>query len=317
MRKLDDLRLLPRFEDGLTFLYVEHVRVEQENHAIVLVDKTGRTAVPVASLATLLLGPGCAITHAAMVACADCGCSVVFVGEGAVRCYASGLGETRNARNLLDQATHWADPRLHLGVVRTMYRMRFTDPPHEALTLDQIRGMEGARVRETYARMAKETGIVWTGRRYDTEWTSATPVNRSLSTANACLYGLCHAAIVSLGFSPGLGFVHTGKSLAFVYDIADLYKCDTTIPVAFRIAKAAPLRELETATRKACRDAFRKTRLLECIAGDLQRLFGGVAAPVRLVDLGDEQPAEPYPALWDLEGPVEGGRNYEEESEAP
>jgi CRISPR-associated protein Cas1 len=306
MRTLD-LQSLPRFADGLTFLYVEKARIEQEASAIVLVDESGRVPVPVAALAVLMLGPGTSVTHAAMVACADNGCSVLFSGEAGVRLYASGIGETRRAANLLEQARAWADAELHMQVVLRMYRMRFAEDLDGGLTLEQVRGKEGVRVREAYARASVETGVPWTGRSYRTdEWTSSTPVNRALSTANACLYGLCHAAIVSTGFSPGLGFVHTGKALAFVYDVADLYKCETTVPLAFEQAKG-PLEGLEARTRLACRNAFRRTRLIERIVPDMQRALGLRPDVVHLADMADE---EPRPELWGPDGGAPGARNY-------
>lgn len=301
-----DLHTLPRVSDGWTFLYAEHARVDREDGSVTIHIANTKTRVPVAMLACLLLGPGCSVTHAALTVCADSGCSVVFTGEGGVRCYAANIGETRSAANLMEQARHWADESLHLAVVRRMYRMRFEEVVDESLSIEQIRGMEGARVRRAYAALAKETGVEWTGRRYGGEWTNSTPVNRALSTANACLYGLCHAAIVSMGFTPGLGFVHTGKALSFVYDVADLYKMETTAPVAFRTSASAPLRELESATRRACRDAFRETRLLECVVRDLHRLFGLGSVEPRLVDLT----AEPVPALWAIGESVAGGVNY-------
>lgn len=301
-----DLHSLPRVSDGWTFLYAEHARVEREDGSITVYARGARTRVPVAMLACLLLGPGSSVTHAALATCAESGCSVVFTGEGGVRCYAANVGETRSAANLMEQARHWADESLHLSVVRRMYRMRFEEVVDESLSVEQIRGMEGARVRRRYAELAKETGVEWTGRRYGGEWSSSTPANRALSTANACLYGLCHAAIVSMGFSPGLGFVHTGKALSFVYDVADLYKMETTVPAAFRASVSAPLRDLESATRRACRDAFRETRLLECVVRDLHRLFGLGSVEPRLVDLA----AEPAPALWSVDGTATGGVNY-------
>lgn len=306
--RLTDFHLLPRFADGLTFLYVEHVRIEQEDHAIVLVDASGHVPVPVAALAVLMAGPGTAITHAAMLACADNGCSVVFCGESGVRFYASGMGETHRATNLMDQANAWADPREHMQVVRRLYRMRFDETLDESLTLEQIRGLEGVRVRETYARLSRETGIQWSGRAYKQgDWSAADPVNRALSTANACLHGLCHAALVSTGFSPGLGFVHTGKSLAFVYDVADLYKCEVTVPIAFRCA-AGPLAGLETRARQMCRREFRSSHLLERIIPDVQTALGLRAETVRLIDTTEEQ--EPPGDLWGPEGSAPGGTNY-------
>jgi CRISPR-associated protein Cas1 len=307
--RVTDLQLLPRFADGLTFLYAEHVRVEQEQHAIVLVDAGGRIPVPVAALAVLMLGPGTSMTHAAVVACADNGCSVVFCGEGGVRLYASGLGETRRAGNLMDQARAWANPREHMRVVLHMYKMRFAECLDENLTLEQIRGMEGVRVRDTYARLSRETGVRWSGRAYQPNaWDGADPVNRALSTANACLYGLCHAALVSTGFSPGLGFVHTGKSLAFVYDIADLYKCEVTLPIAFRCAASGPLTGLEGRVRRQCRDEFRRARLLERIVPDVQRVLGLRADTVNLFDMTEDR--QFVSDLWGPNGLVAGGQNY-------
>jgi CRISPR-associated protein Cas1 len=314
MRGNTDLSALPRFSDGLTFLYVEHAKVEQEQHAIVLVDARGRVPVPVAALAVLMLGPGTSMTHAAMVACADNGCSVAFCGEGGVRLYAAGLGETRRAANLLAQARAWADPGEHMRVVTRLYRMRFPEPLPEDLTLDQLRGREGVRVRETYAKMSAETGVKWTGRAYKTtECSASDAVNRALSTANACLYGLCHAALVSTGFSTGLGFIHTGKSLAFVYDIADLYKCEVTIPVAFGAARGE-LDGLEGRVRRACRDHFRRTKLLERIVPDVQRALGLKADTLTLFDMTTEDPAA-VGSLWDPKGDVPGGKNHGDDDE--
>jgi CRISPR-associated protein Cas1 len=312
-----DLQALPRFEHGWTFLYTERVRVERDAHAIMLLDRTGRTPVPAAALSVLLLGPGTAITHAAVIALADSGCSIVWCGEGGTRFYAAGTGETRRARNLMDQATAWADPSRRLEVVMRLYRMRFAETPSPTLTLQQLRGMEGVRVREAYARASRETGVPWSGRSYRREqWTSADPVNRALSAANACLYGICHAALLSTGYSPGLGFIHVGKLLSFVYDVADLYKCDVTIPAAFRAVQEG-LDTLEPRVRRACRDHFFAERLIERIVPDVQRTLGQTPEDVRLVDYvppeGDEAPG----ALWEpTGGTTPGGRNYADEDDS-
>lgn len=304
-----DLQALPRFSDGWTFLYVEHARIEKDDHAIIILDEGGRTPVPVAALAVLLLGPGTVVTHAAMGVIADNGASVVWCGEGAARFYASGLGESGKAANLLAQATAWADPEQHMQVVMRMYRMRFAETLDSNLTIEQIRGKEGVRVREAYARASRETGLTWSGRAYRKgEWNAADPVNRALSTANACLYGLCHAAIISAGFSPGLGFIHTGKPLAFVYDVADLYKCDVTVPLAFRCAQEAQEGGLEGIVRRRCREAFRSVRLLDCVLPDIQTSLGLKRERVEYLEhpADDERIIE----LWSGDGAIAGGRNF-------
>jgi len=230
--------------------------------------------------------------------------------------YAVGMGETRSSKNLLLQAKAWADEQTRLKVVREMYRMRFDEPLPDDLSLQQIRGREGVRVREAYARASRESGVDWKGRNYDRQhWRQGDPVNRALSCANSCLYGICHAAIVSLGFSPAIGFIHTGKMLSFVYDIADLYKAGSTIPKAFQVA-AEGRPQLESRTRQACRDAFRETRLLQRISGDLRQVFSVVAdAPAgedRDFDADEGLPG----SLWDPQlGAVEGGANRSTEQE--
>ena len=198
-----------------------------------------------------------------------------------------------------------------MQVVRRLYQLRFPEKLDPALTLRQIRGMEGIRVRDAYARVARETGVPWSGRSYRRDkWTGADPVNRALSTANSCLYGICHAAVVSAGFSPALGFIHTGKMLSFVYDIADLYKTRVTVPVAFRAA-AEGKDGLERRVRLTCRDVFVSTRLLQRIIPDVQMVLGvRPRAAAGNAEQFDREPAAPG-SLWDPgEGKVEGGRMH-------
>ena len=267
----------------------------------------GKFPVPCSSLTLLMLGPGTTITHAAIRALADNGCLVAWTGEEGVRMYAAGQGETRFARNILHQAWLCSHRALRLGVVMQLYRMRFDEALDESLSLEQIRGNEGVRVRQTYARASAETGVPWAGRSYKREqWSNADPVNRALSAANSCLYGICHAAIVSAGYSPALGFVHTGKMLSFVYDVADLYKTEVTIPVAFHVV-AEGIDNLESRVRHACRDSFRAARLLQRIVPDIERALG---TPNMTADYDfDSDPAAPG-SLWDdQKGEVAGGVN--------
>lgn len=231
---MKNLQELPKLRDSITYLYLEHAVIEQNDTAIVAIQKDGRIPIPIAAMTCLLLGPGTSVTHAAIRAICENGCMAIWCGEGATRFYAAGIGETRSAKNLLCQAKACMDEALHMQAVRRMYAIRFPNVKTDHLTLQQIRGMEGIRVRKAYELASRMTGVKWNKRSYkNQDWDMADPVNQALSEANAMLYGLCHAAIVSLGYSPGLGFVHTGKQLSFVYDIADLYKAETTIPAAF------------------------------------------------------------------------------------
>lgn len=255
-----------------------------------------------------MLGPGTRITHAAVAALADNACLAVWCGEEGVRFYALGQGATRHAGNLLRQAALCTRPAQRLQVVRRMYDLRFDEPLDPGLSLQQIRGMEGVRVREAYARASRDTAVEWKGRNYDRgNWAAADPVNRALSAGNACLYGVCQAAIVALGYSPALGFIHTGKQLSFVYDVADFYKTSTTIPLAFQTARENP-EHLEREMRIRCRDAFVRLKLLDQVVRDVEHVLK-VDLPAETDDF-DEDPALPG-ALWDPEaGEVPGGAQY-------
>jgi len=308
VRPSRNLRLLPKFRDGLSYLYVERAIVEQESQAIAIFDKTGVTLVPMAALGVLFLGPGTRITHAAMRTLGENGCSVVWIGEGFARLYAHGYGATRSARRLYRQAQAWADSRLHLEVVMRLYRFRFREPLPQGLTLQQLLGMEGVRVRDAYAHWSQETGVPWYGRRYDRRnWEEADPVNRALSAASACLYGLCHAAIVAAGFSPALGFIHTGHLLSFVWDIADLYRTDIVIPAAFLTVVDDEF-DVEGRVRWRVREWVQEARLLERVVEDLLRLFAKLGLPGD--DKFERADDEDENRLWDPGGEVEGGINY-------
>lgn len=294
-----DLHQLPKLRDSLTYLYIEHALVNQKQQAIeYLKESEGRVVVPIADLSVLMLGPGTNITHAAIKNLADNGCTVLWCGEDNTRFYAQGMGETRQADRLLHQARLVTDPDKRLQVVNRMYRYRFAEVLDPDLTLPQIRGKEGARVRDAYATYSKLYNVPWSGRNYDRQdWSKGDPINRALSAANALLNGLCHAGIVSGGYSPALGFIHTGKQLSFVYDIADLYKVEFTIPIAFAIvAKSA--QNVESRVREECRHKFRQAKLLHRIIPDIDALMDFTNVPTN--SPLDSDPALPT-ELWQPE----------------
>lgn len=294
-----DLHDLPKLRDSLSYVYVEKAVVNRKDNAIEFIDEEGRVMVPVAALCVLMLGPGTSITHAAIKVLAESGCTIVWTGEDATQCYAQGTGETRKAYHLLRQAELASDPVKRMDVVLRMYRMRFGDQLEPSLSLEQIRGFEGVRVRAAYAQASQASGVAWCGRKYDRrQWWNSDPVNRALSAANALLNGLCHAAIVSGGYSPAIGFIHTGKQLSFVYDLADLYKVEVTIPTAFQIVGEST-EGVESRVRAACRQVFKERRLLERMLPDIDGLLDISAqenTPEQTEDWVDD-PACPEP-LW-------------------
>jgi CRISPR-associated protein Cas1 len=269
-----NLHTLPQFSDRMSWLYLEYGRVEKTDNGLIFRDKTGETPLPVAALSTLLMGPGTVITHRAAVAAAQMNCLLTWVGEGAIRLYASATGGSSQTRALYRQARIWADPVTKLAVVRKMYALRFEEDLAPDLDLNAIRGREGARVKAAYQDIARQSGVRWVRRQYDPkEWQAADLPNRCLSSATACLYGVVHAALTSAGYAPGLGFVHTGSPLSFVYDIADLYKMDLAVRIAFEVAAKPPPKNPEREVRKRCRDVFLKTNLLDRILPDVDEIL--------------------------------------------
>jgi len=310
---MQDLHELPKVRDSWSYLYMEHCKIDQDAKAVAAWDTTGKIAIPCATLTVLMLGPGTSITQAAVRCLAAHGCMIVWCGEGAVRFYALGLGETRSSRHLLQQAKLYADPTARLRVAVDMYRIRFREPLPDAISLNEIRGREGIRVRSVYAACSKEFGVPWNGRAYRRDaWTSADSVNRAISAANTCLYGVCHAAIVAAGYSPAIGFIHTGEMLSFVYDVADLYKTEISVPAAFRAVSQGE-GDVEGRVRRQCRDFLLEARLMERIVPDIVRLLSGAGLPEEDdFDTSDAKPGQ----LWDPEvGAVAGGTNYEDSTD--
>ena len=303
---MKNLQELPKLSDSISYLYLEHAIIERQDSAIVAIQKEGRTPIPIAAMTCLLMGPGTSITHAAIRAICENGCMAIWCGENSGRFYASGIGETRSAKNLLKQAEVCMNPDLHLEAAKRMYQLRFPKVKTEGLSLQQLRGMEGIRVRKAYELASRVTGVPWRKRSYKKDqWEASDYVDQALSEANAFLYGLCHAAIVSLGYSPGLGMIHTGKALSFVYDIADLYKAETTIPAAFEAVKTKKQgQELAREIRMKCRSYFGNAKVLSRVARD-------IAWVLQAGSEEEQSEAPPTGDLWDDETDTAlGGQNY-------
>ncbi|GGJ92649.1 CRISPR-associated endonuclease Cas1 [Pilimelia anulata] len=298
---LSDPQDVHRLADRVSTVYVERSHVDRADNAVVLVNKERTIRVPAAMVATLMLGPGTRITTAAVRLLADSGTAICWVGEHGVRCYAHGLGPQRGGTLVMRQAYLVTRTQHRLAVARRMYAMRFPGEDVGTRTMQQLRGREGARIKKVYREHAVRTGVAWQARQYrpGEPFAAGDDVNRLLSAGHSCLYGICHAAIVGIGASPALGFVHTGGATSFVLDIADLYKAEYTIPLAFDLAAAG--RTSERDIRTAFRQRVADGKLMARIVGDIKRL------------LLDGEPVDEHDAnaLWDDEvGAVPGGVNW-------
>ena len=305
--KKPELQALPQIRDRLSFLYLEHCLINRQDGAITVTDARGTVHVPAAALGVVLLGPGTNVSHRAMELIGDAGTSVIWVGEHGVRYYAHGHPLTHSASLLIRQAELVSNVRKRVAVARQMYQLRFPDENVSTLTMQQLRGREGSRIRSAYRRASKETGVPWNGREYDSgNFGGSDTVNMALSAAHACLYGIIHSVIVALGCSPGLGFVHTGHERSFVYDIADLYKAKITIPIAFEIAAEQP-EDIGSSTRHRVRDAISGGHILEQAVKDIRRLLLGDAAA------GKEMETEVINLWDDKKGLVRNAVSYGKE----
>ncbi|MBL3591278.1 MAG: type I-E CRISPR-associated endonuclease Cas1 [gamma proteobacterium endosymbiont of Lamellibrachia anaximandri] len=285
-------------KERISMLFIEKGEIDVLDGAFVVLDKTGvRTHIPIGSVACLMLEPGTRVSHRAAALAARVGTLLVWVGEAGVRLYASGQPGGARSDRLLYQAKLALDETTRLKVVRKMYEFRFGEAPPAKRSVEQLRGIEGARVRKTYQLLAKRHGIQWKGRNYDrTDWDKSDLPNLCLSAATACLYGITEAAVLAAGYAPAVGFIHTGKPLSFVYDIADLFKFDSVVPVAFQIASKAPLQP-ERRVRLACRDMFRQQKILGKIIPTIEEILAA----------GEIEPPKPPDDAQPIAIPVEKG----------
>ena len=302
------IRSLPRIQDRMTFIYLERCRISRDNGSITVKDNNGITEIPAAAISVLLLGPGTDVTHRAMELIGDAGVTVIWVGEHGVRYYAYGRALTNHATLLLRQAQLVSNEKKHIQVARMMYQLRFPKEDVSKLTMQQLRGREGSRIRSLYREQSRKWNIPWDKRKYQPEdYESGDPVNQALSAGNACLYGLAHAVICALGCSPGLGFVHVGHELSFAYDIADLYKAEITIPIAFEMA-AQNADDIGSATRRRVRDELRTGHILDRMVHDIKYLLSD--------DDWNEEDYQSTLYLWDnVQGELEHGISYAKASE--
>ncbi|SBW22915.1 CRISPR-associated endonuclease Cas1 [Candidatus Protofrankia californiensis] len=293
---------LHRIEDRISTLYVEKCHIDRDDNAVVLVNRERTVRVPAALVATVLVGPGTRVTSAAVRLLADSGTAMCWVGDRGVRMYAAGLGPSRGAGLLMRQAYLVTRTKERLTVARHMYGKRFPDEDVSQATMQQLRGREGARVKKIYREHAARTGVEWNRRVYTPgdPYAAGDDVNRLLSAGHSCLYGICHAAIVGIGASPALGFVHTGGATSFVLDIADLYKAEYTIPLAFDLAASGHVEERDI--RTAFRDKVADGHLMARIVHDIKDL---------LLEEGAHDRDDDAMHLWDeFDGHVPGGVNW-------
>lgn len=268
---------LPQVKDKYPFLYLERGRLEIDDSSVKWIDCDSNVIrLPIATVNTLLLGPGTSATHEAIKVLAAANCSICWVGEDSFLFYAVGQSPTADTRNFRRQMLLAADKKDSLEVARRMFKRRFPAADLEGKSLKEMMGMEGHRVSRLYEEMAAKYNVGWKGRSYKPgrfEFSDIT--NQVLTATNAALYGILTSAICSMGYSPHIGFIHSGSPLPFVYDLADLYKEKLCIDTAF----ALTLEMAGEYNKYLVADTFRnrviEMDLLGRIGSDIQEILEG------------------------------------------
>lgn len=298
---MSDKRILPKAKDRISFLYIEKARIEQTEYAIQIVQSGRRiTEIPISTIAALFLGPGTTITHTAIKNVCDSGCSIVWCGEGLWRFYASGVSGTNSNKNILKQMEYHESKVKHLAIARKMYQMRYPDASIKSKSINELRGFEGQRVQNLYNELADRYGIEWSGREYQVDnFESQNLINQCLTFSNQVLYGIVKGVLNIMGFSPSIGYIHTGHIDSFVFDIADFYKEQLTIPVSFEYCSHNSLFDRKSLERQL-RLKIIEIDLMKRIPQDLNKLFNINSAETQEIEL----------LLWNGKECVVGGKNY-------
>lgn len=228
---------LPQVKDKYPFIYLERGRLEIDDSSVKWIDcEANVVRLPIATLNCLLLGPGTSITHEAVKVTAQANCSICWVGEDSLFFYACGQSPTANTRNMREQMKLSANPKKSVEVARRMFARRFPEADLAGKSLKEMMPMEGYRIRALYEQKATEYGVGWRGRSYTPgKFELGDITNQILTACNAALYGILSSAVHSMGYSPHIGFIHSGSPLPFVYDLADLYKEHLCIDLAFEL----------------------------------------------------------------------------------
>ena len=294
--RVPDVVELPRLEDRISFLFLDTCRVVQSETGVVAVDDTGaRTQIPAAGLSVLLLGPGTSITAPAASTLHRAGTSLLFTDAGGVSAFSLTRPLTNRARFAEAQARLWASETGRVDAARLLYRRRFPDMEWpDGLPLRVMRGMEGQQVKALYRQGARRAKLPGWKRVTDLS-VASDPVNPLLNLGNSILYGAALAATSTLGLNPALGFIHQGASGALLFDLADMHKAESSIPLAFELAHRS---DGAAVMRRELRKYLVKNRVLK---SNLQLLVD-VLGPFLEVERGDR--------LVDEAGSVEGSRNY-------
>lgn len=245
----------------------------------------GEYGIPFQSLSMILLGPGSTVSHDALRLMARHGTALVAVGEDGVRCYTATPLRPDTSAVARKQMRAWYDAEgQRIAVARKMYALRLGEVlPHRGL--DALRGIEGARMKQTYRILADQYGIRWRGRRYDrSNPLTADIPNQAINHASVAVTSAAVIAVTAVGAIPQLGFIHERSGEAFALDIADLFRDTVLVPAAFKSARTVidkPTLNIERVTRRTTGDLLRSRRVIHKMIERIKSLFQDLPDPSR------------------------------------
>jgi len=268
---------LPLVKDRYPFVYLERGRLEIDDSSVKWINSDGHVIrLPIATIHCILLGPGTSITHEAVKVMAAANCSICWVGEDSLLFYAAGITPTANTHNFRKQMTLAADKKKSIEVARRFFARRFPKSDLAGKSLAEMMGMEGYRMRELYEQKAQQYKVGWKGRVYTQgKFEMSDLTNQILTSANAALYGILSSAVHAMGYSPHIGFIHSGSPLPFIYDLADLYKEELTIDLAFSLTLSMAGSYNKHKVSSTFRKRVLEMDLLAKIGSDIEELLVG------------------------------------------
>lgn len=274
----DIRKCFPSMKHRSAILFVRRAIIDVVNGSVCLTDKNGiRTSLPIANICAILLEPGISITHEAIKLISYCGCLILWVGENGCRLYSSGRTYTNSAKNIETQARCFSNDCTKLEVARRLYKFIFGFDPPKNRSIEQLRGVEGNIVRKNYKILSKKYGIEWTGRKYDVENSNNNDfINNCINVANTCLYGIMEVGVLISGYSPDLGFIHSGHTGSFIHDLSDIFKFSCATVPAFQVAAQENEEKYSQLVRRLCVSKFKEHKILQKTIPIINAIFDGI-----------------------------------------
>lgn len=262
-------------------LAIDHGHLTVENGCLRFVTAGGQLdpgdyLIPHQGVSILLLGPGSTVSHDALRLLSKHGTALVAIGENGVRCYTAPPLSSHDSLLARRQTKLWADEDVRIEVARTMYAWRLGEILPRT-DIETLRGIEGARMKETYRLIASRYGVRWKGRRYDrSDPTNADEPNQAINHAATVVEAAATIAVYATGTIAPLGFIHEDAGIAFILDIADLFRDTLTLPLAFEACSCLtkfPNLSIDRLVRKMAAERFRREQVIPKMIDRIKLLF--------------------------------------------